>query len=69
MVRDIEEVVRYKNSVPVKHHAVDVDPVPEDNNRAHAEIYAIPEISGSSIFRRLQEALVRISDWEQGFEP
>jgi hypothetical protein len=68
-IRAIETVVKYHDSQPVEQHAIDVDPVPLHDNAAHAEIYAHPQISSRSVFRRLQESLVGLSWWEGGFTP
>lgn len=68
-VRAIGSVVKYRNNEPVQQYAVDVDPVPRPDNAAHAEIYAHPQISSKGVFRRLQERLVCLSKWEEGFGP
>lgn len=66
-VRAIDTVVRYdKKGNPQARHNIDVEPVPLSDNPAHAEIYAVPEISSESLFRRLLERLAR---WETGFGP
>jgi hypothetical protein len=69
-VRGIDTVVRYANGVPVDHYAVDVEPVPIDDNDAHAEIYAHGEQPPNrGAYNKMLEALVQISSWESGFAP
>lgn len=69
-VRAIAAVVKYdKKGVPQVRHNVDVESVPLSNNAAHAEIYAIPEISGGRLFERLLERLAYLARWEGGFGP
>jgi hypothetical protein len=50
-------------------HNIDVEPVPLSDNAAHAEIYAVPEISGGRLFGRLLEKLTYLARWEDGFGP
>ncbi len=69
-VRATATVVKYgKKGVPQVWHNVDVEPVPLSNNAAHAEIYAVPEISGGRLFVRLLERLAYLAHWEGGFGP
>ena len=69
-VRAIATVVKYgKKGVPQVHHNIDVEPVPLPDDAAHAEIYAVPEISGGRLFERLLERLAYLARWESGFGP
>lgn len=69
-VRAIDTVVKYdKKGVPQVWHNIDVEPVPVSNNAAHAEIYAVPEISSGCLFGRLLERLAYLARWEPGFGP
>lgn len=69
-VRAIATVVKHdKKGVPQVQHNIDVEPVPLYDNAAHAEIYAVPEISGGRLFERLLERLAYLARWERGFEP
>lgn len=69
-VRAIATVVKHdKKGVPQIHHNIDVEPVPISGNNAHAEIYALPEISGGRLFERLLERLAYLARWETGFGP
>ena len=69
-VRAIDNVVKYdKKGVPQVHHNIDVEPVPLPDDAAHAEIYAVPEISGRRLFERLLERLAYLARWESGFGP
>lgn len=69
-VRAIDTVVRHdKKGVPQVRHNVDVEPVPLPDDPAHAEIYAVPEISGGRLFERLLERLAYLARWESGFGP
>lgn len=69
-VRAIATVVkRDRKGVPQVRHNIDVEPVPLSDNVAHAEIYAVPEISGGRLFERLLERLAYLARWESGFGP
>jgi hypothetical protein len=69
-VRTIATVVKYdKKGSPQVRHNIDVEPVPLPDNEAHAEIYALPEISGGRLFERLLERLAYLAQWEAGFGP
>lgn len=68
-VRAIGNVAKFQNNERVEQHAIDVDAAPIPGNAAHAEIYAHPQISSRGVFRRLQESLVHLSRWEEGFGP
>ena len=69
-VRTISTVVKYdKKGIPQVRHNIDVEPVPLSDNAAHAEIYAVPEISGERLFKRLLERLACLARWENGFGP
>jgi hypothetical protein len=69
-VRAIDTVVKYsKKGTEEVRHNIDVEPVPLPDNGAHAEIYAVPEISGGRIFQRLLERLAYLARWESGFGP
>lgn len=69
-VRAIATVVRYDNKgVQQVWHNIDVEPVPLPEDPAHAEIYAVPEISGGRLFERLLERLAYLARWENGFGP
>jgi hypothetical protein len=69
-VRAISTVVKHdKKGVPQVRHNIDVEPAPLSHNGAHAEIYAIPEISGGRLFERLLERLAYLARWESGFGP
>jgi hypothetical protein len=69
-VRAIATVVKYdKKGVPQVWHNIDVEPAPLPDNIAHAEIYAVPEISGGRLFERLLERLAYLARWEDGFGP
>lgn len=69
-VRAIDTVVKHdKKDVPQVRHNIDIELVPLSNNDAHAEIYAVPEISGGRIFERLLERLAYLARWESGFAP
>lgn len=69
-VRAIATVVKHdKKGVPQIHHNIDVEPVPLPGNDAHAEIYAVPAISGGRLFERLLERLAYLARWEDGFGP
>ncbi len=69
-VRAISTVVKHdRKGVPQVRHNIDVEPVPLSNNAAHAEIYAVPEISGGRLFARLLERLAYLARWEDGFGP
>lgn len=68
-VRATNTVIKYENNVPLVHHNVDVESAPLPDNTAHAEIYTDPEISSKGVFRRLQERLICLSRWEDGFGP
>jgi hypothetical protein len=69
-VRAIDTVVKHdKKGVPQVHHNIDVEPVPLPDDAAHAEIYAVPEISGGRLFERLLERLAYLARWETGFGP
>lgn len=66
-VRKIDTVVQ-KNAKgeTIQLHAIDVEPVPLNDNPAHAEIFAIPQIASERVFRRLIERLAIMSRWELG---
>ena len=69
-VRAIATVVKYdKKGVPQVRHNIDVEPVSLPDNDAHAEIYALPTISGGRLFERLLERLAYLAQWEAGFGP
>lgn len=69
-VRAIATVVKHdKKGVPQVRHNIDVEPVPLPDDAAHAEIYAVPEISGGRLFERLLERLAYLARWETGFGP
>jgi hypothetical protein len=69
-VRAIATVVKHdKKGVSQVRHNIDVEPVPLSGNAAHAEIYAMPEISGGRLFERLLERLAYLACWEEGFGP
>ncbi len=69
-VRAIDTVVKYdKKGIPQACHNIDVEPVPLPDDAAHAEIYAVPEISGGRLFERLLERLAYLARWEGGFGP
>jgi hypothetical protein len=69
-VRAIGTVIKYDSRRnPVQHHAVCVDPAPEPGDPSHAEIYADPQITSPRIFAKLQEALVWMGDWAEGYGP
>ncbi len=69
-VRFIATVVKHdKKGVPQVRHNIDVEPVPLSENVAHAEIYALPAISGGRLFERLLERLAYLAQWEEGFGP
>jgi hypothetical protein len=69
-VRAIASVVKHdKKGVSQVRHNIDVEPVPLADNDAHAEIYAVPEISGGRLFERLLERLAYLARWECGFGP
>ena len=46
-----------------------VEATPRTDNNAHADTYAAPERVGKRAFRLLQEALVDLADWPEGFAP
>ena len=69
-VRSISTVVRHdRKGVPQVRHNIDVEPVPLSDNAAHAEIFAVPDISGGRLFERLLERLAYLARWEGGFGP
>jgi sortase (surface protein transpeptidase) len=68
-VRAIGNVAKFQNNERIEQYAIDVDATPIPGNAAHAEIYAHPQISSRGVFRRLQESLVHLSRWEEGFGP
>jgi hypothetical protein len=69
-VRAISTVIRHdRKGVPQVRHNIDVEPVPLSDNAAHAEIFAVPEISGGRLFERLLEKLAYLARWEDGFGP
>ncbi len=68
-VRAIGNVAKFQNNERIVQYAIDVDAAPIPGNTAHAEIYAHPQISSKGVFRRLQESLVHLSKWEDGFGP
>ena len=69
-VRAISTVVSHdRRGVPQVRHNIDVEPVPLSDNAAHAEIYAVPEISSGGLFGRLLERLAYLARWEDGFGP
>lgn len=72
-VRGIGSVGKKQDTEIVKVHDIDVAPNPleEDEDDSHAEIYAIQKISSPRIFQRLQEALAHpdLYKWEEGFCP
>ena len=69
-VRAIDTVVKHdRKGVPQVRHNIDVEPVPLPDDPAHAEIYAVPEISGGRLFERLLERLALLARWEGGFGP
>lgn len=69
-VRAIATVVKNdKQGVPQVRYDIDIEPVPLPDDDAHAEIYAVPEISGGRLFERLLERLAYIAQWESGFSP
>ncbi len=68
-VRATDTVVKHDKGVPQVRHNIDVEPVPLSDNAAHAEIYAVPEISGGRLFARLLERLAYLARWESGFGP
>lgn len=69
-VRNIDTVVKHdRKGTPCIQHNIDVEPVPRSDNDAHAEIYAVPEISGGRLFQRLLERLAYLAKWENDFGP
>jgi hypothetical protein len=69
-VRAIDTVVKHdRKGLPQVQHNIDVEPVPLTDNDAHAEIYAVPEISGGRLFEKLLERLAYLARWESGFGP
>lgn len=69
-VRAIDTVIKHdKKGVSQVRHNIDVEPVPLSNDPAHAEIYAVPELSGGRLFERLLERLALLARWESGFGP
>jgi hypothetical protein len=69
-VREIGSVTQNtpKGELIVQHHVrVEPDPLPE--NPAHALIFADPNIQTRGVFRKLQEGLALIAEWEPGFAP
>lgn len=69
-VRAIDTVVKHdRKGVPRVRHNIDVEPVPLPDDPAHAEIYAVPEISGGRLFERLLERLALLARWEGEFGP
>lgn len=65
-----DTVVKHdKKGVPQVRHNIDIEPVPLSDNDAHAEIYAVPEISGGRLFERLLERLACLARWEGSFGP
>jgi hypothetical protein len=68
-VRAIGNVAKFQNNERIVQYAIDVDAAPIPGNTAHAEIYAHPQISSKGVFRRLQESLVHLSKWQDGFGP
>lgn len=59
-VRAIDDVKKYNN--PPVTYAIDVVPVPLNNNPAHAEIHANPQIASKSVFRRLKTSLAILAN-------
>lgn len=53
----------------VQRHEIRIDPVPIDDNDAHAEIYPHPRVATKGVFRKLQERLARLACWEGGYGP
>ena len=66
-IRNIKTVEqRNEKGKVVRQHMIDVEPKPERDNPAHAEIFAVPEFSSESAFRRLKERLAQLAVWEIG---
>ncbi len=64
-VRDIDTVIRHdEKGVPRLRHNINVEPAPLPSDAAHAEIYAVPEISGGRLFERLLERSAYLARWE-----
>jgi hypothetical protein len=64
-IRAIHDVVRRDQKGRIEgEYAVDVHSDPLPDNPAHSEIRAHPTIANKRVFRRLQDALVRLAEWE-----
>lgn len=70
-VRNIEDLARNDaQGRSIQQFRVDIEPVPLENNSAHAEIYAIPPFGHAdrkAAFRRLCQRLARLAEarsWE-----
>src|SRR5579872_6191853 len=61
-IRDIKTVEQRNEKGEVIHrYMIDVEPKPEPDNPAHAEIFAVPEFSSEGAFRRLKERLAQLA--------
>ena len=68
--RGIKDVVqRTPKGEIIRQHSVCVDHAPEPENYAHAEVYAHPTVANKNVFRKLQERLALLAQWEEGFDP
>ena len=48
----------------VQEYVADVEPVPTEENPAHAEIFGRPGFDNKSVCRRVCENLARVATWE-----
>lgn len=70
-VRSINDLVQYRNEIPVENFEVDVEHVPiihelnEPDNFAHAEIYTKPPCPNKRVFKRLCEKLALLANARQ----
>lgn len=63
-VRAITVSTNDSDGRPVLAHVLDVEPVPLDDNPAHAEIFAIPFPEKDKTFERIRSALAQLAHWE-----
>lgn len=63
-VRHIQVSTNDSDGKPILAHAVDVEPVPLDENPAHAEIFALPFPDKDKTFERIRTSLAQLARWE-----
>ena len=64
-IRRIDDVIKQERDVSVLLYLIDVVPAPLEDNLAHAEVRADPQIASDKIFRRLRQSLAILANQQR----